>query len=191
LPQLQELLKVPLPEVVELPEFNLDDSDVVTVPAPEMESSEEPVVEEKPIEPEDHFFRDFEDEEDEEPAHSTNSILSMHNKILLAIQVELDRHEKRLRLLESDAVIVEPEPEESQAEMVIHPDYPLTSYMTILGFCLTHKIKLTTMQRKSLGINATTYCKENKIFIDRVADRRYGKVNAYPEAVLKDFLEIK
>lgn len=66
---------------------------------------------------------------------------------------------------------------------------PREGYMTILAFCAKHKVLMTTGERLEFGKLVSKYCREHDIFVDKVPDKRYGSVNAYPEDVLLECVE--
>lgn len=83
--------------------------------------------------------------------------------------------------------------ESSQQQMQDRMDeaLPRDGYITIMGFCTKYHLRMTTEDKRLLGMEAAKLCKQRKVFVDEVPDKRYGKVNAYPEELLSELIEIE
>lgn len=90
--------------------------------------------------------------------------------------------EKRLFAIESS---------QQQMQDRIDEVLPRDGYTTILGFCVKHNLRLTTEDKRLLGIEAAKICKLQNLFVDEIPDKRFGKVNSYPECVLLDLVEFQ
>lgn len=83
------------------------------------------------------------------------------------------------------------ETKQQQLEDRVNEALPRDEYITIMGFCAKHHLKMTTEEKRLLGLEASKVCRERKIFIDEVPDKRYGQVHAYPEELLEELVEIE
>ena len=63
-----------------------------------------------------------------------------------------------------------------------------THYFTVAGYCSYRGIRITSQTASRLGRRASKMCKSRKLPIEQLADKRYGKVNAYPYEVLKEII---
>ena len=63
-----------------------------------------------------------------------------------------------------------------------------TNYFTVAGYCSYRGIRITSQTASRLGRRASKMCKSRKLPIEQLADKRYGKVNAYPYEVLKEII---
>jgi len=61
-----------------------------------------------------------------------------------------------------------------------------TGYMTIIGWCNLHKIRLPREEAAAKGLLATEISKQRGIPIYRAKDERYGQVNKYREDILEE-----
>lgn len=63
-----------------------------------------------------------------------------------------------------------------------------TNYFTVAGYCSYRGIRITSQGASRLGRRASKMCKSLNLPIEQLADKRYGKVNAYPYEVLKEII---
>lgn len=63
-----------------------------------------------------------------------------------------------------------------------------THYFTVAGYCSYRGIRITSQTASRLGRRASKMCKNRNLPIEQLADKRYGKVNAYPYEVLKEII---
>lgn len=83
--------------------------------------------------------------------------------------------------------------ETKQQKLEDHMDeaLPQEGYLTLLGFCAKYQLKMTTEEKRLLGIDVVKICKKRKLMIDKIPDKRYGTVNAYPEELLCELVELE
>ena len=114
------------------------------------------------------------------PFSSPEDLMVGQAKLMLQVCESLATIQKKMLKLET-----------SQQQMQDRMDgaLPRDGYLTILGFCAKHNLKMTTEDKRLLGVEAAKACKSQKLFVDEVPDKRFGKVNAYPEVVLLDLVE--
>ena len=63
-----------------------------------------------------------------------------------------------------------------------------TNYFTVAGYCSYRGIRITSQTASRIGRRASKMCKSLNLPIEQLADKRYGKVNAYPYEVLKEII---
>ncbi|MGM9704512.1 MAG: Rha family transcriptional regulator [Prevotella sp.] len=63
-----------------------------------------------------------------------------------------------------------------------------TNYFTVAGYCSYRGIRITSQGASRIGRRASKMCKNRNLPIETLADKRYGKVNAYPYEVLKEIV---
>ena len=63
-----------------------------------------------------------------------------------------------------------------------------TNYFTVAGYCSYRGIRITSQGASRIGRRASKMCKNRNLPIEQLADKRYGKVNAYPYEVLKEII---
>lgn len=63
-----------------------------------------------------------------------------------------------------------------------------TNYFTVAGYCSYRGIRITSQGASRIGRRASKMCKNRNLPIEQLADKRYGKVNAYPYEVLKEIV---
>lgn len=101
---------------------------------------------------------------------TTLETLELQVKLLKEQEVRMNGFETKLNLIE--------------AKTTTRP-----SYFTIAGYATLHGISVNIKMASSLGIQATKLCKQKGLEIDSTNDPRFGKVNMYPEVVLKELFE--
>ena len=65
-----------------------------------------------------------------------------------------------------------------------------TGFKTALGFAKTKGLSIQKRHLAVIGKTLSKYCRDNRIFPDRVEDERYGGVKSYPLEVLEKHEEI-
>src|SRR4051812_5148401 len=65
-----------------------------------------------------------------------------------------------------------------------------STHMTLMGWCSTHGISLSRAEAAREGRFVARLCREKGLASQKVADVRYGRVNAYPVEVLAEWLEL-
>ena len=64
-----------------------------------------------------------------------------------------------------------------------------TNYFTVAGYCSYRGIRITSQGASRIGRRASKVCKNRNLPVEQLADKRYGKVNAYPYEVLKEIIQ--
>ena len=65
-----------------------------------------------------------------------------------------------------------------------------STHMTLMGWCSTNGIKLSRGEAAREGRFVSKLCREKGLEVQRVADMKYGELNAYPVEVLDEWLEL-
>jgi hypothetical protein len=65
-----------------------------------------------------------------------------------------------------------------------------STHMTLMGWCSTHGIKLSRAEAAREGKFLARLCREKDLDVPKVADMKYGEINAYPVEVLTEWLEL-
>ena len=91
---------------------------------------------------------------------------------------------------DQEARMLKVESSQKLLEERVNEALPKDYYLTVMGFCSKHKLRMTTEAKRLLGVDASRLCKQRNLMIDRVPDKRYGSVNAYPEDVLCELCEL-
>lgn len=95
------------------------------------------------------------------------------------------------QFLEYERRLLGMETKQQELEHRLDEALPRDQYITILGLCTKYHLQMTTEDKRLLGIEAGKYCRQHNLMIDQVPDKRYGTVNAYPEFVLCELLELE
>lgn len=90
---------------------------------------------------------------------------------------------------DQEARMLKVESSQKLLEERVNEALPRDSYITVMGFCSKYKLRMTTEAKRLLGVDASRLCKQRNLMIDRVPDKRYGSVSAYPEDVLCELCE--
>lgn len=64
----------------------------------------------------------------------------------------------------------------------------LKSY-TVVGYCARNNIDVSRKEASAVGNRASRLCKKKGIHVDTMSDPRFGKVNLYPEDILKELVD--
>lgn len=64
----------------------------------------------------------------------------------------------------------------------------LKSY-TVVGYCARNNIEVSRKEASAVGNRASRLCKKKGIQVDTMSDPRFGKVNLYPEDILKELVD--
>lgn len=64
----------------------------------------------------------------------------------------------------------------------------LKSY-TVVGYCARNNIEVSRKEASAVGNRASRLCKKKGIPVDTMSDPRFGKVNLYPEDILKELID--
>lgn len=64
----------------------------------------------------------------------------------------------------------------------------LKSY-TVVGYCARNNIDVSRKEASAVGNRASRLCKKRGIPVDTMSDPRFGKVNLYPEDILKELVD--
>ena len=57
---------------------------------------------------------------------------------------------------------------------------------TVIGYCSAHNIPMTRKEAAIIGGTCSRMCKKRKIFVESIADPRFGKVNTYPSELIAE-----
>ena len=57
---------------------------------------------------------------------------------------------------------------------------------TVIGYCSAHNIPRTRKEAAIIGGMCSRMCKKRKIFVESIADPRFGKVNTYPSELIAE-----
>ena len=60
---------------------------------------------------------------------------------------------------------------------------------TVIGYCSLHKIDITRKEAAIIGGACARMCKKRKIFVESIADPRFGKVNTYPSELIAEVIK--
>ena len=60
---------------------------------------------------------------------------------------------------------------------------------TIIGYCSAHNIPMTRKEASIIGGACSRMCKKRKIFVESIADPRFGKVNTYPSELIAEAIK--
>ncbi len=82
------------------------------------------------------------------------------------------------------------ESSQQRLEDRVNEALPRDSYLTILGFCSKYHVQLSAKERQDFGKDAGKLCRQRGLLVDRVPDKRYGTVGAYPEEILLELCEV-
>jgi anti-repressor protein len=91
---------------------------------------------------------------------------------------------KELRQQEARLSAVEDKVLEIEAQTATRPDY-----LTIMGFAIISKVKVSLTMAGQLGKKAKSICSQKGYHIDQIPDPRFGLVNVYPRDVLKQVFD--
>lgn len=94
------------------------------------------------------------------------------------------------QFLEYEQRLLGMETKQQKLEDRVNEALPRDNYITVMGFCAKYNLKFTTEEKRLLGMDASKLCRERKVMIDSVPDKRYGQVHAYPEDVLVELCEL-
>ena len=59
---------------------------------------------------------------------------------------------------------------------------------TVIGYCSAHNIPMTRKEASIIGGACSRMCKKRKIFVESIADPRFGKVNTYPSELIAEVI---
>ena len=59
---------------------------------------------------------------------------------------------------------------------------------TVIGYCSAHNIPMTRKEAAIIGGMCSRMCKKRKIFVESIADPRFGKVNTYPSELIAEVI---
>ena len=59
---------------------------------------------------------------------------------------------------------------------------------TVIGYCSAHNIPMTRKEAAIIGGTCSRMCKKRKIFVESIADPRFGKVNTYPSELIAEVI---
>lgn len=81
--------------------------------------------------------------------------------------------------------------EQSSARLDVLEAKAITSpsCFTIAGYAAYLRIPIGTNESARLGKAAASICRDRGITIETIHDRRYGRVNVYPEVILKEIFD--
>jgi prophage antirepressor-like protein len=65
-----------------------------------------------------------------------------------------------------------------------------STHMTLRGWCAKHKIKLSQSESSRVGKVLAKLSRDKGLDVQKVADLKYGEVNAYPVEVLAGWMEL-
>jgi len=82
------------------------------------------------------------------------------------------------------------ESSQQRLEDRVNEALPRDSYLTILGSCSKYHVQLSAKERQDFGKDAGKLCRQRGLLVDRVPDKRYGTVGAYPEEILLELCEV-
>ena len=60
---------------------------------------------------------------------------------------------------------------------------------TVIGYCSAHNIPMTRKEAAIIGGTCSRMCKKRKIFVESIADPRFGKVNTYPSELIAEAIK--
>ena len=60
---------------------------------------------------------------------------------------------------------------------------------TVIGYCSAHNIPMTRKEASIIGGACSRMCKKRKIFVESIADPRFGKVNTYPSELIAEAIK--
>ena len=60
---------------------------------------------------------------------------------------------------------------------------------TVIGYCSAHNIPMTRKEAAIIGSTCSRMCKKRKIFVESIADPRFGKVNTYPSELIAEAIK--
>ena len=60
---------------------------------------------------------------------------------------------------------------------------------TVIGYCSAHNIPMTRKEAAIIGGACSRMCKKRKIFVESIADPRFGKVNTYPSELIAEAIK--
>ena len=60
---------------------------------------------------------------------------------------------------------------------------------TVIGYCSAHNIPMTRKEAAIIGGMCSRMCKKRKIFVESIADPRFGKVNTYPSELIAEAIK--
>ena len=60
---------------------------------------------------------------------------------------------------------------------------------TVIGYCSAHNIPMTLTEASIIGGMCSRMCKKRKIFVESIADPRFGKVNTYPSELIAEAIK--
>ena len=60
---------------------------------------------------------------------------------------------------------------------------------TVIGYCSAHNIPMTLKEASIIGGACSRMCKKRKIFVESIADPRFGKVNTYPSELIAEAIK--
>ena len=60
---------------------------------------------------------------------------------------------------------------------------------TVIGYCSAHNIPMTRKEAAIIGGACARMCKKRKIFVESIADPRFGKVNTYPSELIAEAIK--
>ena len=60
---------------------------------------------------------------------------------------------------------------------------------TVIGYCSAHNIPMTRKEAAIIGGTCSRMCKKRKIFVESIADPRFGKVNTYPSELIAEVIK--
>lgn len=102
-----------------------------------------------------------------------NQILEQERK-LFQIEAKQQQSEQRIKAIEA---------EQDRYQHSSGKYYTVLAYARILG------IELSKPEASELGKKASKLCKSLGIKLDKVYDPRYGKINTYPQSILKQLIK--
>lgn len=103
---------------------------------------------------------------------ATSKPVSTLDMVELMLQ-QARQQEARLSAVEDKVLQIE-------AQTATRPDY-----ITIMGFAILQKVKVSLSMASQMGRKAKTICDQKGYHVDQIADPRFGKVNVYPTDVLR------
>ena len=59
---------------------------------------------------------------------------------------------------------------------------------TVIGYCSAHNIPMTRKEAAIIGGTCSRMCKKRNIFVESIADPRFGKVNTYPSELIAEVI---
>lgn len=116
------------------------------------------------------------------PFSSPEDLMVGQAKLMLQVCESLAGLQKKVLGLESSQQAINQRLDEA---------LPRDQYITIMGLCAKYHLRMTTEEKRLLGMEASSCCRKRGLMIDSVPDKRYGTVNVYPEFILCELLNLE